>query len=501
MPASSDSGTVARAAAVNFLGMLAKSSRALVTIFVTRVSGPATFGLFMLTVAVVELVSRFTVFGMDKSLLKYVPEVRSRSEDEQYPILSTVLFTGLAFGLLTTVGIAIGAPWISELWLKEPTLVGPLRLMAVAVIPLTLLMLLLAATKALTIMKYDAVVTGLLMPLGMLALAVPILWTENDVLTLVGAYVGSTTLGFVAALWFFRRHFSLARSLTSAPGGVAKSILGFSTPLGLHDFVQYLAMKLELFLLAYFVSPLELGIYALASELSFVLKKFRQTFDPVLIPLMSEARALGQRERLEEQLRRVIRWLLLFGVPYVGVMVLFDEPVLGLFGREFVVGGTALLLLCAAQMLNVGTGVLDMAMLASGRPRINLLNVSILLVVQTGLNLWLIPRAGIVGAAAAALGAFAILAVVRIAQSFRLLGVNPFAASQLKPVLAGALAAAPIVIVSRTVAAATSWWPALLVIFLGAYWAGLKASGLDAEDARLIESALGKLRPRRESSR
>ncbi len=480
---------------MNFLGMLAKASRALVTVFITRVSGPVTFGLFTLTVAVVELISRFTIFGMDKSLLKYIPEVRARDEGAQYPVLSTVFYAALAFALLATGALAWAAPWISEVWLKQPGLVFPLRLMAVAVVPLTFVSLLLAATKALKIMRYDALVSGLIAPLAMLVLSVPILWTEDDVATLAWAYLGSTVGASVLAWWFFRTHFALRATVSTSPRIVARKVLSFSTPLGLHDFVQYLATKLELFLLAYFVSPLDLGIYALTSELAFVLKKFRQTFDPILIPLMSEARTLGQRQRLEAHVSRVVRWILMFGVPYVGALILFGKPILRLFGEGFGTGGLVLLLLCLAQLLNVGTGLFDMAMMVSGRPRINLLNVCILLVTQTMLNLWLIPRAGILGAAVAALAAFALLAVVRLIQSLTILHLNPFAAVQLKPLVAGFGATLPILALMKlsVVGPAMPFWLLLLVLFVLIYAGLLKLLGLDDEDAALIRSATRKL--------
>lgn len=499
MTDSSDSRVVARAAAVNVLGMLAKASRALVTVFVTRVSGPVTFGLFTLTVAVVELISRFTIFGMDKSLLKYLPEVRTRNESAQYPLLSTVFYAALGFALLATGALAWSAPWIAEVWLGQPVLVFPLRLMALAVAPLTFLSLLLAATKALKIMKYDALVSGLIAPLAMLVLSVPILWTEDDVVTLAFAYLGSTAVASALALWFFRAHFQLRATVLTSPRIVAREVLGFSTPLGLHDFVQYLATKLELFLLAYFVSPLDLGIYALASELAFVLKKFRQNFDPILIPLMSEAWSLGQRQRLEAHVGRVVRWILMFGVPYVGALILFGEPILRIFGEGFATGGLALLLLCLAQFLNVGTGLIDTAMLVSGRPRINLLNVCILIVSQTALNLWLIPRAGILGAAAAALAAFAILAVVRLIQSLTILHLNPFEVGQLKPLAAGIGAALTVLALMKFLAVgpATPFWLLPLALFVLIYSVLLKLLGLDDEDVALIRSAIRRLTPSR----
>ena len=98
MTPSSDAGTVAKAAGVNLLGMAARSSRSLVTLFVTRVGGAGTFGIFTLVIAVTEVVSRLTILGMDKSLLKFLPEKKS-----PYAILSASFRTALVLGVVASL--------------------------------------------------------------------------------------------------------------------------------------------------------------------------------------------------------------------------------------------------------------------------------------------------------------------------------------------------------------------------------------------------------------
>lgn len=462
--------------------MIARASRALVTLFVTRVAGAGVFGIFTVATAAVEVVSRLTIFGMDKSLLKFLPGATS-----PYPVLSAVFRTALVLSLVATGIVAVWAPWIAATLLKTPSAAVPLRMAALAILPLTFVFLLLAATKAKKIMRYDAMVMGMVLPLSLLLFAIPILWTEDDALTMALAYGASALTAVLVSFRFFGKHYSLSRSVLTSPGRSMGELLSFSTPLGLHDFVQFLGMKLELFILAFFMSPVSLGIYALAAELSFVIKKFRQIFDPILIPLMAEAHGLEQMDRVQENVARVIRWILMLGILYVGGMILFGRPILGIFGEEFVVGGTVLVLLCLAQLVNSATGLLDMAMMVSGRPRINLLNICILLVVQAGLNLWLIPRYGLLGAGAAALAAFLVLGLVRLAQSFWILKLNPFAAAQLKPVLAG-LGGGAAVVGGRSLAGpweGTSLWVALLALFILTYLLTLKFLGFEEEDAAL----------------
>jgi O-antigen/teichoic acid export membrane protein len=473
--------------------MLAKSSRALATLFITRVSGPSVFGLFSLATSVAELATRFTVFGMDKALLKFVAEGRASGTPVEYPVLSVVIRTGAFLSIGATILLIVVAPWVATSWLNAPELVRPVRLVALAIIPLTLATLLLAATKALKIMRYDALVSGLVTPLALFGLAVPILWTDDDVTTLAVAFALSAVVALVFALGFFGRHFRARPALTTRPGPWTRGVLRFSTPLGLHDFVQLLAAKLELFLLLFFVGPAQLGVYALASEIAFVMKKVRQSFDPILIPVIAEVGTMDQDGRAWGEVARVLRWILMICVPFVGTMGLFGPQMMALFGPGFTTGALTLSLLCGAQLLNAATGLFDLSMMVSGRTHINLFNVCALLVVQTVLNFLWIPRFGIVGGAAAALGAFLFLALLRVAQGRVILGLRPFDRSQLKPVLAGGLAAVPIPLMGRSDLLTGIWWTAPTVVaYLLTYVLLMRAFGLTLEDRELIRAVRGR---------
>jgi O-antigen/teichoic acid export membrane protein len=209
---------------------------------------------------------------------------------------------------------------------------------------------------------------------------------------------------------------------------------------------------------------------------------------------MSEAQDARDNPRLEAHIARVVRWVLVMGSLYMGAIALFPGPILSLFGSEFTAGAGALVLLGVAQLANSSTGLLDTAMLSSGRPRINLQNMVLLLVVQTGLNLWLIPRWGILGAASASLSAYGAVSALRVAQTYGLLGLRPLGRTHLKP-LAAAAAAAGVVALVRGLAPSGALpleWVAYLAAYAALYALLLKTLGFEPEDAELLRAALGR---------
>jgi O-antigen/teichoic acid export membrane protein len=77
----------------------------------------------------------------------------------------------------------------------------------------------------------------------------------------------------------------------------------------------------------------------------------------------------------------------------------------------------------------------------TGHPKFNLVNSLALALLNVGLNVILIPKYGIVGAAIAAATSMAIINLLRLAEVHYILKVHPYQWSFLKPLLAGTLAA------------------------------------------------------------
>jgi O-antigen/teichoic acid export membrane protein len=99
---------------------------------------------------------------------------------------------------------------------------------------------------------------------------------------------------------------------------------------------------------------------------------------------------------------------------------------LSLFGDRYQQASTALVILGASMLVATGIGPIDMVLLMAGKSRWNLVNTIIALALNVGLNLVLIPRWGIAGAATA--WSISILAnnLLPLAQVWLSLRMHPF---------------------------------------------------------------------------
>jgi O-antigen/teichoic acid export membrane protein len=96
------------------------------------------------------------------------------------------------------------------------------------------------------------------------------------------------------------------------------------------------------------------------------------------------------------------------------------------YGHGFVAGQVALAILCAAQLFNLGTGNVTIVLLMVGKSSWNLINSAAALAANIGLNIYLIPRIGITGAAIAWAAAIIINNLAAVLEVNYLMKIRPF---------------------------------------------------------------------------
>jgi O-antigen/teichoic acid export membrane protein len=116
------------------------------------------------------------------------------------------------------------------------------------------------------------------------------------------------------------------------------------------------------------------------------------------MPVMVDLYEQRNFPELDLLYRTVARWTSMIVIPAFGFLMLFRKQILEVFGRDYA-GATAILVpLSVAWMIYYAKGPVDSLLDMTGRQIVDLANVAGVLVLSLGLEMWLIPRAGAVGA-------------------------------------------------------------------------------------------------------
>ncbi len=477
---------------VTFFGL---GANYLYGIYVARQLGAETFGLYSIGLSLFNLLAILSVMGLDSAVLHFVPGAWAHGRERA---ARSALRGALRVGLLTGGGAAIllwaAGDILSHDVFSEAGLAGALPFFAVAVPAHALGTILLSGLQALHDVKWRMLVKYVSEPAVKFALTAALIWA--------GWALSGVLTGFVAALWLsvllgwlaLRRRMAAARPAVQGQedGEVATgTVVKYATPLLAGMVFNVIASRSDILLLGYFLPASEAGIYAAALQTAGIIVIVLQSVESIIAAPLSESLAHGRMEETRNIYRLSLRWAVIIGAPLVLVATLWPAEILGVFGHAFRDGATAFMVLALAQFVNLATGSANYVLLLSGRSRVVMLNEVVNGTFQVALNLYLIPRYGIVGAALALLLSVTMVNVLRLFQVRRYLGVQPYDWVLLKPVAAagmgygGALAAA-------------AWLPAggpllLVPLVVAVYALCLLAFGLHEQD-RL---ALAGLLPRR----
>ena len=119
-------------------------------------------------------------------------------------------------------------------------------------------------------------------------------------------------------------------------------------------------------------------------------------------------------------------WLILLTWPLYLLAIVFGPSVLAIFGRSYHAGSTVMIILAFAMLVATGCGQVDMVLITTGRSSWSLVNGLLAMAINIGVDLALIPRLGITGAAIGWAAAIAITNLVPLVQVAAAERVHPF---------------------------------------------------------------------------
>jgi O-antigen/teichoic acid export membrane protein len=259
------------------------------------------------------------------------------------------------------------------------------------------------------------------------------------------AWAVPVSLGFAFAL--VAVYVLLRRAERREPGAraprrrladLASEFWRFSAARGLAGFFQIAVIWLNVLLLGALATTREAGIFAAVNRFTGVGTFALQAVGIALAPQVAALLARKDRERAEAVFQTGTWWLMALGWPVYVTMAVFAPFLLRLFGRDYVEGQTALLILSLGMLFLVGTGNNKIVLLMGGGSAWNLGITAGSLAINIGLNFLLIPHLGMNGAAVALASTLVFDNTVTTIVVWRRLGLRPFG-SGYPVVMAGSL--------------------------------------------------------------
>jgi len=497
-PARSDRNilTTAKGGGIVFAGSVFQYAiRFVIGILLARLLGAEQYGLYNLSMTTATIAGGLALLGLTLALVRYVSLFASRRDTAGlWGALQIGLGLPVILSLFCGVGLYALADPIAERLFHEPRL-APLMRLACLLIPfVTLSNLAAAATRGFKKMQYTVIAQYISQPVVKLILLTALAITGLSAAKALTVHILAVVVASGVLLYFLNSLFSLKRPLRTARRETRR-MLKFALPLYLSYLIRTFRGNVQTVLLGTLHTITSVGIFAAASQVNRIGQMFHGSIATASMPIISELYSRGERRQMGRLYQTATRWTFTLNLPLFLIMLLFPEQILSIFGQSFAGGVPVLTILAWANLVRTGTGICGVLLDMTGRTRLKLVNSIVMSALMVGLNVLLIPRWGMVGAATASLAAVAINNLLRLIEVYILFRLLPYNVSFLKPVTAGLAALAAALALGRLLPAEASLLYAAVnvIILLAAYVGAILLLGLSEEDRSVLARLRGRL--------
>lgn len=403
------------------------------SILLARVLGTADYGTYVYVTTWVILLSIPATLGLDRLLIR---EIATYQAQASWPLMRGLFEWSRRTVVINATIVALFAAFLT--WLLLAANPDPTILFTFWVGFITLPLNALRATRAAVMQGLQHVVTGqipemLIQPALLITLTGCAYWLLHGKLEAphsmgvsVLAAVGSISIGEV----FLRRVIPIDTQ-QATPAYRDHEWMQSALPMMMISGMYLIQNRTDALMLGAIQGNAAVGIYSVASRgaefISFVLLAVNMSLGPAIAKLYAQ----GNLEKLQSLITKSSRMTLLLSLPVWLGFTVFGYWFLLLFGPDFVQGQRCLVILGFAQIINIGTGPVNLLLVMSGHQNNAAITVALTSLISVVLNAILIPQFGIEGAATATAISIALQNIILAVWVYKQLGIHTTAFGKL----------------------------------------------------------------------
>ena len=491
--------TISRHSAVYFGGtILTAAAGYFFKVYLARALGAEALGLYALGMSIVGFLGLFSALGLPPAAARFVADYRARGE-----FVRLGAFLRVSLGLLSASNLLVGGivliagPWIAVHFYHAPALNSYFGFFVLIMFFGALNTFLGQAMAGYQDVTRRTVITHFTGTPANILIAVCLIGAGLGLRGYLAAQVASALLVLILLAVSVWNMTPAQAQRWSTSVAMDKQVVAFSiTAFGMAA-IDFALAQGDKIVLGFYMSPAQVGIYALAMGLVAFVPIALQSVNQIFAPTIAELHANGSHKVLQQLYSTLTKWILVVTLPMAFTMIVFAKPLIGLFGHTFEAGAIVLIIGTAGQLFNCAVGSVGYLLLMSGN-EVRLIKIQACNAVATlTLNVLLVPRFGIAGAAAASTVSVIITNVWCLVAVRRRLNLQPYNTSYKKLVMPAIVCAILLVALLHASSGVHSLWTVALIGSTSAYisfFLTFLCFGIDAEDRQLAIVVGRKLR-------
>lgn len=432
-----------------FFGLLAVKALGLVVqILIARSLGPDFYGFIVLALMIVTVSTRVFRFGIPSGLARYLP--RTDSRHDEIDIIKSGLFLSLPVAVLASALIFLNAEYISVSVFNEPQISRLIRIFSL-IIPLSVLFeIIIGGLRGYKQAKEKVVVEtiqkiGIVLPIGVLFVL-----GKLDTISVTVIWAASFGWAVLAGIILLVREIGTINGLITVESTRKRELFAFSFPLMMSASMSMVMRNIDTFMIGYFLTSADVGVYNIGYQLANTILLPLSFFGFLYGPIASRLESDGQVDRMRKLLPLINKWGTMLVLPGIFLFLVYSsETIELLFGNGYTTAATSLQILTLGYVAHLINGKTGDTLEAGGYTRVILFSTFTSTIINVILNVLLIPKWGISGAAVATGSSYFVLGALLVIGLLYSMKISPISKNYIAQMGIGTVTGAIVFAVNR----------------------------------------------------
>jgi len=231
---------------------------------------------------------------------------------------------------------------------------------------------------------------------------------------------------------------------------LAKELILFSLPLFTAIILSIVISSTDTLMLGYFKTAKEVGLYKVAYPLASYISLILAAAGFIYFPIATGLYSGNLTSELKKMYSVTTKWVFSVTLPLFFLIFFAPKPTLYfLFGPNYIQAASALRILALGFFIHTFLGLNGQSLIVLGKAKLIMLNNFVIAILNVILNLQLIPKFGLEGAAFASFVSLSAGNILASCELYKISGIHPFSKNYLKPVISSCLLAVVYFLVMR----------------------------------------------------
>lgn len=423
---------IAKSSIIMFIGVIfSKIFSYVYRVVIARNLGPEVYGMFSLAVMVSLLLFTVASFGLLDGLNRYIPFYRGRKEENKIRYIFRFSIKIVFFSsILSALFLFLFSDIISANIFHNLELSFFFKIFGIFIPVIMFGSLFNIVLRAYEKISWQSFINNILQTIVQLSLLILLLFLGFQNNAVIFSYNFGILSMFITSIlvcmYQIPKIFKKSSLNKQTREIVTKRFLSYSWPMIFFGVVMSVFSWIDSFTIGYFSGVFEVGLYNAAVPIALLLAFIPEIFMQLFYPMVTKEFSRKNLSLIKELSKQVGKWIFIVNLPLLAFLILFPGAVINiLFGTQYLAAEQAL------RILSIGVFIFSMFKVShnllsiGGKSKIILANIIVASIINLILNILLVPKFGINGAAIGTSTSFIILGIMQVIESKYYLGIVP----------------------------------------------------------------------------